>query len=50
MCSQQPFFASAEAASQWLSEHPSGRLVPVRYFHDEAHRLVSWLEGGAKEA
>jgi alkylmercury lyase len=43
-CAQQPFFASAQAASRWLAEHPQGRLVPVRSFHAEARRLVDRLE------
>ncbi len=45
VCAQQPFFASPQAASRWLAEHPQGRLIPVRSFHDEARRLVAWLEG-----
>jgi alkylmercury lyase len=44
VCAQQPFFASPQAASRWLAEHPQGRLIPVRSFHDEARRLVAWLE------
>lgn len=44
VCAQQPFFASEQAASRWLAEHPQGRLIPVRSFHDEARRLVDWLE------
>jgi hypothetical protein len=38
---QQPFFATAEAASTWLADHPQGRLIPVRDFHAEARRLVA---------
>jgi alkylmercury lyase len=30
VCSQQPFFASAEAAQGWLAAHPGGRVFPVR--------------------
>jgi alkylmercury lyase len=44
MCSRQPFFASAQAATGWLAAHPQGRLIPVRDFHAEARRLVAWLE------
>lgn len=44
MCARQPFFASPNAAAQWLAEHPDGRLVAVRDFHVEARRLVDWLE------
>jgi len=38
---QQPFFASAQAASRWLAAHPQGRLIPVRSFHAEARRLIA---------
>lgn len=44
MCSHQPFFSSAEAAADWQDTHPHGRLIPVRDFHQEARRLVDWLE------
>jgi alkylmercury lyase len=44
VCAQQPFFASAQAASRWLADHPQGRLIPVRSFHVEARRLVDRLE------
>jgi len=44
VCVQQPFFASAQAASRWLADHPQGRLIPVRSFHAEARRLVDRLE------
>jgi hypothetical protein len=44
VCAQQPFFASAQAASRWLADHPNGRLIAVRSFHAEARRLVDRLE------
>jgi len=44
VCAQQPFFASVQAASRWLADHPQGRLIPVRSFHAEARRLVDPLE------
>jgi hypothetical protein len=44
VCAQQPFFASAQAASRWLADHPQGRLIPVRSFHAEARRLIDRLE------
>ena len=44
VCAQQPFFASAQAASRWLADHPQGRLIPVRSFHAEACRLIARLE------
>jgi hypothetical protein len=28
VCAQQLFFASAQAASRWLADHPHGRLIP----------------------
>jgi alkylmercury lyase len=40
VCAQQPFFASPQAASRWLAEHPQGRLIPVQSFRDEARRLA----------
>jgi hypothetical protein len=43
-CAQQPFFASAHAASRWLADHPQGRLIAVQSFHAEARRLVDRLE------
>jgi Alkylmercury lyase len=50
VCAQQPFFASAHAASQWLADHPQGRLIPVRSFHAEARRLVDRLEATPNDA
>jgi hypothetical protein len=44
VCAQRPFFASAQAASRWLADHPHGRLIRVRSFHAEARRLVDRLE------
>jgi hypothetical protein len=44
VCARQPFFASAQAASRWLDDHPQGRLIPVRSFHAEARRLIARLE------
>jgi len=32
VCSQQPFFASAEAAADWQTQHPAGHIFPVREF------------------
>jgi hypothetical protein len=32
VCSQQPFFASAEAAADWRAQHPGGRIFPVWEF------------------
>jgi alkylmercury lyase len=32
VCSEQPFFASAEAAASWVAGHPGGRLYPVAEF------------------
>jgi|SRR5215218_4211373 hypothetical protein len=44
VCVRQPLFASTQAASRWLADHPQGRLVPVRSFHAEARRLIDRLE------
>jgi hypothetical protein len=44
---QQPFFASAQAASRWLADHPHGRLIAVRSFCAEARRLVDRLEAAS---
>jgi alkylmercury lyase len=44
VCAQQPFFASTQAASGWLADHPNGRLILVRSFHAEARHLVDRLE------
>jgi alkylmercury lyase len=44
VCAQQPFFASAQAASRWLADYPQGRLIAVQSFHAEARRLVDRLE------
>jgi alkylmercury lyase len=32
VCAHQPFFASVEAATAWLAQHPGGRIFPVREF------------------
>lgn len=32
ICSQQHFYASAEAAANWLACNPGGRLIPVKDF------------------
>jgi alkylmercury lyase len=32
ICSEQPFFASVEAAANWLAQHPQGRIFPVSEF------------------
>jgi alkylmercury lyase len=45
LCSQQPFFASAEAAQGWLAAHPGGRVFPVREMANRpffAHARDTW--------
>src|SRR6266536_2172904 len=42
--SHQPFFATAEAAADWLATHRLGRRTPMRDCHAEACQLVEWLE------
>jgi alkylmercury lyase len=32
ICSQQLFFASADAAANWLAQHPGGRIFPISEF------------------
>lgn len=44
ICSQQPFFASAEAASDWLAGHPGGRMVGVREYLEQARQVVVQLQ------
>jgi alkylmercury lyase len=44
-CCHVNFFSSAEAASQWLSEHPGATTLPVR----EAYRLGQRLAKSAFE-
>lgn len=34
LCSQCPFYSSAEAAQGWLAAHPGGRVFPVRQAWD----------------
>jgi alkylmercury lyase len=40
LCSQCPFYSSAEAARGWLAAHPGGRVFPVREAWD-----LSFLRG-----
>lgn len=44
ICSQQPFFASAEAASAWLAEHRGGRIFGVREYLEHARQDVRRLQ------
>jgi len=41
ICSQQPFFASAEAAAHWQAQHRGGRIFPVRQFFVWWRRFLS---------
>ena len=43
VCSQQPFFASTEAAADWQSQHPAGRIFPVREFFVWWRRFLTAL-------
>jgi hypothetical protein len=45
VCAQQPFFASAQVAQDWLAAHPGGRVIPVRQVLDLplfAHVRDTW--------
>ena len=43
VCSQQPFFASAEAAADWQAQHPAGHIFPVREFFVWWRRFLTAL-------
>jgi alkylmercury lyase len=45
ICSQQPFFALADAASDWLAAHPGGRIFGVREYLEQARGDVRRLQG-----
>lgn len=45
ICLQQPFFASVEAAAEWLAQHPEGRVFPALEFGHWLRR-VGAFEGG----
>lgn len=44
VCSQQPFFASTDAAATWLARHPGGRVFRVAEFLERTRRDVAVLE------
>lgn len=46
-CTQVHYFASAEDAAGWLSEHPSGRVVPVAEAFDLGRTLLPGMLDGA---
>lgn len=41
VCSQQPLFASAEAAANWQASHPDGRIYPVAEFFEWFRRILA---------
>jgi alkylmercury lyase len=41
VCSQQPLFASAEAAASWLASHPGRRIYPVAEFFEWFRRILA---------
>jgi alkylmercury lyase len=43
VCSEQPFFASAEAAASWLAAHPGGRIYSVAEFFTWFHRNLAMV-------
>jgi alkylmercury lyase len=52
LCSQCPFYSSAEAAQGWLADHPGGRVFPVReawdlsFLRDWRDRMPALLNPG----
>jgi hypothetical protein len=49
VCSQQSFFASAEAAGSWLASHPGGRIYPVAAFFEWFRRNLAVVKGNAEQ-
>lgn len=47
VCSQQSFFASAEAAAGWLASHPGGRIFPVAAFFQWFRRTLAAVDDDA---
>lgn len=47
VCSQQPFFASAEVAANWLAAHPGGRIYPVATFFEWLQRNLVMVNNNA---
>ena len=43
-CNPGRYFASAEAANDWLAQHPDGTVVPVADAYSQLHP-ISWLLG-----
>ncbi len=41
VCSQQPLFASAEAAASWQASHPDGRIYPVAEVFEWFRRILA---------
>lgn len=50
VCSQQSFFASAEAAANWLASHPGGRMYPVAEFFEWFQQNLEWVQRNLAEA
>ena len=50
VCSQQSFFASAEAATNWLAAHPGGRMYPVAAFFAWFQQNLEWVRRNQAEA
>ena len=47
VCSQQSFFASAEAAASWLASHPGGRIYLVAAFFEWFRRNLAVVDANA---
>ena len=39
------FFASADAAAEWVARNPRARVYPVSEYLEHAHHFVDYLEG-----
>jgi alkylmercury lyase len=50
VCSQQSFYASAEAAANWLASHPGGRIYPVAAFFAWFQQNLEWVRRNLAEA
>ncbi|GAB2883022.1 organomercurial lyase MerB [Streptomyces deserti] len=45
-CNQSHFFTSADAAKDWLAEHPEGRVLPVADAYETGRPLIEQVLSG----
>ncbi|WP_225859530.1 organomercurial lyase [Streptomyces albicerus] len=45
-CNQVHFFASADAAKGWLTEHPDARVLPVADAYEVGRPLIEQILAG----